>query len=262
MKARILIVDDEEQLRTSLHELLSLEGYEVETAESGKEALQMLPEGGYDLMLLDLRMPGIDGIEVMRSASKSSPDTRIIVLTGHGSEEAAIESIRHSVHDYLKKPVEFSDLLTSIARALAGRAEQREKHRLLDDLETKIRRLKDVEGVYGPSTSLPTVMTLDNGVTVDLTRREMWRGQHRVSLTPTEGKLMKVLLEHRAQVLSHQDLVMQVQGYEANEWEAPEVLRPLVSRLRRKLSVFPNGERWISNVRGTGYVFDETGVAS
>ncbi|MFN2150077.1 MAG: winged helix-turn-helix domain-containing protein, partial [Anaerolineales bacterium] len=84
----------------------------------------------------------------------------------------------------------------------------------------------------------------------------IWRGNERVTLTPTEGKLLKVLLENKGRVMSHRDLVFLVQGYEITDWEAPEVLRPLVSRLRRKLSAFPDGENWIVNVRGTGYVFD------
>ena len=91
---------------------------------------------------------------------------------------------------------------------------------------------------------------------VDLARREIWRGNERVKLTPTEGKLLKVLFENKGRVMSHKNLVFLVQGYDIAEWEAPEVLRPLVSRLRRKLSTFPNGENWIVNVRGTGYVFD------
>jgi two-component system KDP operon response regulator KdpE len=99
-------------------------------------------------------------------------------------------------------------------------------------------------------------------VLIDLARREVWRGNLRVGLTPTEGKLMKILLENRGRVIPHRDLVFMLHGYESTEWEAPEVLRPLISRLRRKLSVFPNGENWISNVRGTGYVFDRKKEAS
>jgi DNA-binding response OmpR family regulator len=70
---------------------------------------------------------------------------------------------------------------------------------------------------------------------------------------------MKILVENRGRVLTHKELVFLVQGYETTDWEAPEVLRPLVSRLRRKLSSFPGGEKWIINVRGTGYVFEWQG---
>jgi len=116
--------------------------------------------------------------------------------------------------------------------------------------------LKDIEGLFiTPDTGI-RVHAIKSGVIADLARREVWRGSLRVVLTPTEGKLMKALLENRGRVMSHRDLVLMVHGYDTTDWEAPEVLRPLVSRLKRKLRVFPNGESWITNVRGTGYVFD------
>lgn len=256
MKARILVVDDEPAVRQSLAEILKLEGYEVDEAENGGEALAKLAEQNFDLTLLDLKMPGVDGLEVLRSMNSVSPDTRVILLTGHGSLESAIEALRQGATDYLLKPASSRELLTSVARGLAERTEQQQKRMLLDQLERSVQRLKDVEGVYTTTQTQPQVINLEEGVTVDLNRREIWRGNQRVSLTPTEGKLLRVLLENRGRVLTHRELVFQVQGYETTDWEAPEVLRPLVSRLRRKLSVFPNGERWIANVRGTGYVFD------
>ncbi len=131
----------------------------------------------------------------------------------------------------------------------------------------------------------PRLIALANDVVVDLARREVWRRQPlssssrqeadtafsnaaglgiytegtaggKVRLTPTEGKLLKVLLENRGRVLTHRELVLMVQGYEVTDWEAPEVLRPLVSRLRQKLKRFPGAESWIVNVRGTGYVLE------
>jgi DNA-binding response OmpR family regulator len=93
-------------------------------------------------------------------------------------------------------------------------------------------------------------------VTIDLARREICHGSTLVRLTPTEGRLMKVFLENPQRVFLHRELVWLAQGYETRDWEAPEVLRPLVSRLRRKLALLPGGEGWIISVRGTGYVFD------
>lgn len=256
MKARILVVDDEDSVRNSLEEILRLEGYEVTAAESGEAALAALQNEAFDLVLLDLKMPHLDGGEVLRTAARSAPDTKVILLTGHGSLESAIEALRQGAHDYILKPAPSSEILSSIARALARRAEQHHRRLLLEQIDTSIQRLKDVEGITpGAASDLQTV-ALEDGVMIDLSRREVWRGNQRVTLTPTEGKLMKVLLDNRGRVLSHRELVWLVQGYETSDWEAPEVLRPLVSRLRRKLSIFPRGEKWIVNVRGTGYVFD------
>jgi DNA-binding response OmpR family regulator len=257
MKAKIMVVDDEALVRQSLEDILRLEGYDTKSVPTGDVALDMLQDETFDLILLDLRMPGIDGIEVLEGVTKVSPDTKVILLTGHGSLESAIKALRQGAHDYLLKPVSSHELLSSVEGALKLRTEQQQKRLLLDQLESSIQRLKDVEGIEALSTFDQQVIELESGVKVDLPRREIWRGNQRVSLTPTEGKLMKVLLENRGRVLTHRELVLLVQGYETTDWEAPEVLRPLISRLRRKLSAFPGGEKWIANVRGTGYVFDD-----
>ena len=101
MKAKILVVDDEKVARKSLADILRLEGYEVAEVEDGSNALEVLEAKEIDLMLLDIRMPGMDGIEVMQKASELAPDTEIIMLTAHGSMESAVESLRYGAHDYL-----------------------------------------------------------------------------------------------------------------------------------------------------------------
>lgn len=256
MKSRILIVDDEEIVRSSLQDILNLEGYEVQSVANGEAALSLLQRETFDLILLDLKMPGMDGIDVLRAINKLSPDIKVILLTGHGSLESAIEALRQGAHDYILKPAPSTEILSSVMRGLSKRAELQHRRLLLEQLDSSLQRLKDVEGIESGVSAGQHTIALDNGVLIDLVRREIWRSNQRVTLTPTEGKLMKVLLENRGRVLTHRDLVLLVQGYETTDWEAPEVLRPLVSRLRRKLSIFPNGEKWIANVRGTGYLFD------
>lgn len=257
MTVKILVVDDEKAARKSLADILRLEGYDVSAVEDGSTALETFKEQSIDLVLLDIRMPGMDGIEVMQQVTEISPDTQIIMLTAHGSMESAIDSLRYGAHDYLIKPSSPQEILSSVAGALARHAEAQRKRILLGQMETSLQQLKDAEGVAKQANSAgQRVISLHDGVMVDLARREIWRGNDRVTLTPTEGKLLRVLLENKGRVMSHRDLVFLVQGYEITDWEAPEVLRPLVSRLRRKLSTFPDGDKWIANVRGTGYVFD------
>ena len=96
-----------------------------------------------------------------------------------------------------------------------------------------------------------------DGILVDLFRRVVRQKNREVHLTPAEGRLLRVLLENPGRVYSHRELVLLVQGYETSQQEAPEVLRPLVSRLRHKLAVFPALMNRISSVRGTGYVYEE-----
>jgi DNA-binding response OmpR family regulator len=256
MTAMILIVDDEKTARKSLADILRLEGYNVTAVDNGDAALSLLSEQEINLMLLDIRMPGISGVEVMRKAAEISPSTQIIMLTAHGSMDSAIESLRYGAHDYLLKPSSPQEILSSVSGALARHADGQHKRILLQQMETSLQQLKDAEGLDLTSNAGQRVIPLTNDVMVDFARRKIWRGSKRVTLTPTEGKLLQVLIENKGRVMTHRDLVFLVQGYEITDWEAPEVLRPLISRLRRKLSSFPNGEKWISNIRGTGYVFD------
>lgn len=256
MKANILLVDDEEAIRESLGEILKLEGYEVDAVESGEAAIQLLKKRSFDLILLDLKMPGVSGEEVLQTAYEIAPDTKVIILTAHGSIESAIKALHYEAHDYIIKPSTSRDILNSVARGLALRAENQRKRLILEQLGAAIQKLKEVERLeYAISEDLHTIY-LGGGVMLDLDRREIWCEDQKIKLTPTEGKLMRVLVENRGRVLTHRDLVLLVHGYETTEREAPEVLRPLISRLRRKLAKFPDGANWISNVRGTGYIFD------
>ena len=256
MTARILIVDDEKAVRESLEELLILEDYQVESAASGEKALEILGEKDIDLVLLDIKMPGVDGVEVMKQTKKYHPDTKVIVITGHGSLESAIEAIRSGAEDYLLKPYDTGDILASIGKALSEKAAKQRKELLIEQLESSLDQLKDVEGIRTPDVPARRVINLAQGIMVDLERREMWRGGERAHLTPTEGKLLSVFLENRGRVMTHKEIVFLVQGYETTEWEAPEVLRPMISRLRKKLATFPGVDEWVTNVRGTGYLFD------
>ena len=256
MSARILVVDDDEAIRIALSEILAYENYNVVSVPNGVQAIEKLVAEEFDLMLLDILMPEMDGVEVMKKAADVSPDTQIVMLTGHGSMGTAIEALRHDVHDYLLKPPSRQEVLSSVASGLAHRDEIKRKRMILGQIEDSVVQLKDAEGI----TTLPKpkrqVVPLPEGVSLDLARREIWRGSSRERLTPTEGKLLEIFVTNWGRVMSHSNLVFLVQGYEVPEWEAPEVLRPLISRLRRKLSSFPKGEKWISSVRGIGYVFD------
>ncbi|MEE8357034.1 MAG: response regulator transcription factor [Anaerolineales bacterium] len=255
MAAKILIVDDDAGVRESLEELLRLEDYQADSTGSGEDALEALSQG-FDLVLLDIKMPGIGGVEVMHEIRKYHPNTRIIIITGYGSLESAIDAIRSGAQDYMLKPYTADDILLSISKALSEKESRARKEILIEQLESSLDQLKDVEGIRTEELPARRVVNLPRGITVDLERREMWRGADRVRLTPTESKLLSIFLENRGRVMNHQEIVFLVQGFEISEWEAPEVLRPMISRLRKKLALFPGVEEWVSNVRGTGYLFD------
>ncbi len=259
MKGHILVVDDEAIMRRTLRDLLQLEGYTVDTAPNGREALLAIERGSYDVVILDLKMPGMSGDEVLRRLNLMGADVGVIMLTGHGSLESAIEALRQRAYDYLLKPVQPEALFKSVAQAVKQVRERRRQRLLLEQLEQMLSHLRS-EGVTSTGTSLRAVtsvaLELPNGVVVDLGRRRLRYGDLEVHLTPTETRLLQVLLEHRDEVMTHQALVEFIHGYQVDPWEAPEILRPIVSRLRRKLSNLPQGRQWIVSVRGTGYMLD------
>ncbi len=255
MKGKILVVDDEETTRRSLADIVRLEGAQVKTASGGEAAVEILQQETFDLILLDLKMPGMDGLDVLRIATSLAPDTQVVLLTAHGSLESAIAALRLGAHDYLLKPASPTQIIRSVNTGLSRRAEQLTKRNLLEQLEASVQQLKDISQGQVPETGSGTI-EITSGVTINFDRRVVESGENKIILTPTEGKLLRVLLENRSRVFTHRELVSLVQGYDTSDWEAPEVLRPLVSRLRRKLSAFPEGDKWITNVRGTGYVFE------
>ena len=258
MKGKILVVDDEETTRLTLADILRLEEYLVQTVANGVEAIDFLKRETFDLILLDLKMPGVDGIDVLRKAVQIAPDTMVIFLTAHGSLESAIEALRQNVADYLLKPATPHQILNSVAAAMERRNELLRKRLLLEQLGNSLRELHQAEGIEAVAP-VEYTLRVNGDILYDPSRRNVYdqgRMDKQVHLTQTEGKLFQVLLENRSHAITHRQLVQLVQGYEVEDWEAPEVLRPVISRLRRKLANFPGGEKWIVNVRGSGYVMD------
>ena len=121
---RLLVVDDDEAFRGLLDDLFRTRGYAVHGAESGKAALALLREMTFDLLIVDLRMPVMDGIELIRQAKDLHPDVRILVLTAYGDKRSAVEALRLNVTDYLEKPVESEVLVSTVERALKSGRER------------------------------------------------------------------------------------------------------------------------------------------
>ncbi len=119
MSAKVLIVDDEKVIRDSMEVLLKDEGYKAETAPDGEEALGKIKEENYDIIITDIKMPKIDGIELMQQAKNISPDSFFIIMTAYASVNTAIEALRQGAYDYLIKPVEFDDVILRLKRLIS-----------------------------------------------------------------------------------------------------------------------------------------------
>ena len=129
MKGRLLIVDDEEQFVEALSERLSLRDYDVTTSLTGEDAIEKIKNFNFDVVILDVRLPGIEGAEVLREIKSLKPLAEVIMLTGHGTVEMAIEGMKLGAFDFLMKPCETDDLTVKIDKAHDRKAEQEDRIR-------------------------------------------------------------------------------------------------------------------------------------
>src|SRR5690349_3114165 len=137
--AHILVVDDEVNIRNALVTMLEKKGYRVCGAGTGEEALRHLEEARLNLVITDLRMPGIDGMEFLRRLKAKWPDTEVVVMTAFGSIDTAVEAMRLGAHDYLTKPIDRERLIVVVQKALERHSLAFENKRLRDRLETRTR---------------------------------------------------------------------------------------------------------------------------
>ncbi|PKL25527.1 MAG: transcriptional regulator [Spirochaetae bacterium HGW-Spirochaetae-3] len=145
MKFTILIVDDEKNIREGLGEYLRLDGYDVELAADGKEGVQAADRGDVDLVITDLRMPGLSGGELLRHVASRYPSVPVIVLTGHGTVEDAVDAMRNGAYDFITKPVNLDHLSILVKRALERRELARRNEELLEEVESQ-RRTSTIVG--------------------------------------------------------------------------------------------------------------------
>ena len=132
MKARVLIVDDEKSMRTSLREFLKDDNYEVAVAEDADKAMAKLKAGDFDVVLTDIIIPRITGVELLKSISETSPNTQVILMTGEPTVATASEAVRTGAFDYITKPIDKEQLLRTIANAAKAKALDDDRRR--DDL--------------------------------------------------------------------------------------------------------------------------------
>jgi DNA-binding response OmpR family regulator len=256
VSSKILVVDDEPAARLSLAELLSLEGYEVSVAASGEEALDLLGEGPFDLAIIDLKMPGMDGLEVIQGIQERTGETIIIMLTAHGTLETAVQAMRQGAHDYLLKPANVNEIMASVKAGLDKRRRELRRRELLSLMKHTLAAMADEDPVppAGPQVLTDRFLQIREVLVDQQKHLATFRGNP-LDLTPTEFKLLVYLLSHPDEVLSPQELVRKVQGYEADHWESRSIIRVHVRRLRQKLEPDPARPIYIITVRGAGYMF-------
>lgn len=253
-ECRILVVDDERNIRYSLHRALTKAGYDVAVASSGEEAIALLATQQFALILTDIKMPGMDGLAVMRRAKELAPDIAVILLTGYAALESAIEALRQGAMDYLIKPCSVRDVLTSIEKGLDTRSKNLRKQQLLARIERDLQQLLD-DGESQDETTEDEVRV--GALVINPRRHETLVNGHPIHLTPTEFALLSHLAHHRGEVISCRDLVRVLHDEQCTEQEARRLIRPHVTNLRQKIETDPSQPRYLCNVRGIGYILSD-----
>lgn len=187
--ADILIIDDEKAIRKTLTEILSFEGYKLEEAADGEEGLKKFKEKAFDLVLCDIKMPKLDGIEFLQKAGETNPDVPIIMISGHGNIETAVEAVKKGAYDFISKPPDLNRLLITIRNAM-------ERSSLVTETKVLKRKVSRVQEMIGESQPIqrikdtiekvaPTdariLITGENGVGKELVARWIHEKSNRVS---------------------------------------------------------------------------------
>jgi two-component system alkaline phosphatase synthesis response regulator PhoP len=222
---RILVVEDEVNIALALEDDLKKEGYEVEVARDGHAACRLALESSFDLILLDLMLPGKDGFEVCRDLRRAHVRAPILMLTARTGEAEKILGLELGADDYVTKPYSPRELRARI-KALLRRA--------AGDVP-EIARFGDAE--------------------VDFSRYEVRRGGQPIDLTPTEFKLLAALVRHPGRVLTRSQILDEVWGH--GVFITDRVVDNQITNLRKKVEPVPSEPRHILNVRGVGYRFEE-----
>jgi len=253
--ARILIVDDERALRRTLAIKFGHMGYRVTEAGSGREALEHIGRQNFDLVILDLKMPGMDGAEVLQTARPLAPDTVFIILTAYGTLDSAIAGIRHGAFDYLLKPSPIEDIVRVVQDGLAERQRRQQSQDPVTLLERALVSLKAApqppEGATEDDSAKRFLQA--PGITVDTLKQLVVVQGQPVDLTPTEFEILAYLLRHQNRIVSCRKLVSHTRGYDLDERDARALLHSHVHRLRHKLERDSDQPRLIHTVRGSGY---------
>jgi len=225
---RILVVDDDRAVRESLRRSLSFNGYTVDLAEDGVEALEAITNERPDALVLDVMMPRLDGLEVCRQLRSTGDDLPILVLTARDSVSERVSGLDAGADDYLPKPFALEELLARL-RALLRRT--------------------------GPEEAGDGAIMTFGDLTLDPSTREVHRGTRPISLTRTEFSLLEMLIANPRRVLTRSRILEEVWGFDFPT--SGNALEVYVGYLRRKTEA--EGEsRLIHTVRGVGYVLRET----
>lgn len=257
----ILVVDDESQLRLTLALMLRQDGYKVETAANAQEALHSLREGPFDLMFLDLNMPGMNGIDLLVEIHRLFPKLPVLILTAHATMDSAIQAVRLGARDYLMKPIDPPLILARVAEVITEEQQPVRKKEIVNQLQNLLVELRQMDDVNTTPTHLLAMLPptevgrfLQKGpFALDLHARHATLHNRYISVTGVNFDYLVTLLRHAPMAVSNRVLVRESEGFEVTMIEARDLTRWRIHELRRILEADPQQPKHILTVRGAGY---------
>jgi DNA-binding response OmpR family regulator len=251
------LVDDEANLRQTMARILHQLGCDVTTAADGVEALQRLEAAPYDLLYLDIRLPGMDGLQVLRQVHDRYPQVAVVLLTAHASISSAVEAVRLGATDYLIKPITPEALIARTRTILIDQAMQRRRREIQEQIDALQAELKTLD--QAPAETPALVMPADDrflkrgALLLDLHTRRATAADRALTLPPTAFDYLVVLTRHAPDVVPYQTLVVEAQGYQTDLRQAQELTKWHIHTLREALERESAGSCHLLTVRGTGY---------
>ncbi len=254
--ASILVVDDEETIRTIVAEALTSQGHHVQSAATAEDALRVCASTSFDLVLLDLKMPGaMDGIDLLTEIRRRWASIVVIMMTGYGTLDSAINALRAGAFDYLTKPASIAQIIESAERGLAKQREEARRRQVIAQLEATLHELKVEDKALPADPQVTQRFAQTATLVIDRQKRLVVRGNEPLELTATEFDILDYLARHSERVITANELIKAIQGYDVVETDARPIVRVHIQRLRQKLGDDPDNPRYILNVRGKGYRF-------
>jgi len=257
----ILIIDDEASLRQTLARILQRAGFEVTTAANGKEGLSLVHEHPFDLLYLDIRMPDVSGLELLRTIHTKFPDLPVILFTAQPDLNSAVEALRRGATDYLLKPLKPEAVIDRTNAILSDKQKERRRReiqRQIDALQTELMAL-DNEKTPGPNLNSQQTVSSDDRflrrgiLTLDMHTRRVTMKDRVINLPPTSFDYLLVLARHAPNIVDYQTLVSEAQGYEADTREAQELTKWHIHHIRQAIEPDKRNPVYVINVRGSGY---------
>ena len=262
MEGHILIIDDEASLRQTMARILQRAGYEVTTAANGEEGLSLVSEHVFDLVYLDIRMPDMTGLDLLKTIHAKLPELPVILFTAQPDLNSAVEAVRSGAIDYLLKPLKPQTVIertNSILEKHQIERRKREIQRQIDSLQAELSTLEKGNGKEKSDSKAEQISATNDRfvklgtLTLDLYARRVMMDDNPVELSPTSFDYLLSLVRHSPNVVDYQTLVSEAQGYETDTREAQELTKWHIHHIRQAIEPDPRKPIHVINVRGSGY---------